>query len=63
MLRQLFARVGLLERNAPGSSDSDELGGEEFKLPKTTSLVIVIAYNIMLQVRSTYAIVVHGSMV
>jgi hypothetical protein len=61
MLRQLLARAGLLERNAPGS-DSDEPGGEEFKLPKMASLVIVIAYNTMLQVRSTYAIAVRGSM-
>ncbi|KAG6380755.1 hypothetical protein JVT61DRAFT_5138 [Boletus reticuloceps] len=49
MLRHLIARV-LLQRNASGNN-TDELGGEEFKLPRTASLVIVIAYNIMLQVR------------
>lgn len=55
MIREAFAtdsattRAGLLEGNVqvPGS---DELG-EEFKLPKMASLVIVIAYNTMLQVR------------
>lgn len=60
MIRKAFAagpvtRAGLLERNVPGSN-SGELG-EEFKLPKMASLVIVIAYNTMLQVRGYYTIV------
>ncbi|KAG8219390.1 major facilitator superfamily domain-containing protein [Butyriboletus roseoflavus] len=46
MSRQLLVRAGLFRSNAP---DSNELGGEEFKLPKMASLIIVIVYNIILQ--------------
>ncbi|KAH0834725.1 major facilitator superfamily domain-containing protein [Lanmaoa asiatica] len=46
MLRQLPMCAGFLGKNAPGDS---KLDGEEFKLPKMTSLVIVITYNILLQ--------------
>lgn len=60
MLRQLLVRAGLFSPDAPG--DSNELSEEEFKLPKMTSLVIIITYNIIMQVRN-YAILVHGSMV
>ena len=57
MLRQILARASWLQRNAPGSH-LDELDGlgEEFKLPKMPSLVIMIVYNIMLQVRSSAAL-------
>lgn len=52
MFYQLLARVGFnrVLRSSLASSDSDKLG-DEFKLPRMASLVIVIAYNIMLQVR------------
>ncbi|KAH0834726.1 hypothetical protein J3R83DRAFT_10277 [Lanmaoa asiatica] len=46
MLRQRPVRATLLRRNILG--DSNELDGEEFKLPKLASLAIVIAHNIML---------------
>lgn len=58
-LRQLLVRAGLFRRNASGGPS--ELRGEEFKLPKMASLVVVIVYNMMLQVRS-YTLLVHGSM-
>lgn len=49
MFRQLLVCGGLPRRNTPGGSD--ELGGEEFKLPEMTSLVIIITFNMLLQVR------------
>ncbi|KAF8131639.1 MFS general substrate transporter [Boletus edulis] len=58
MLRHLLARAVLLQRNASGNN-SDELGGEEFKLPRTASLVIVIAYNMMLQL--SFFVVISSS--
>lgn len=50
MLQQLLSRAGLIRTPRNSLGDSDELG-DEFKLPKMASLVIVIAYNTMLQVR------------
>ncbi|KAN0100201.1 Major facilitator superfamily domain containing protein [Tylopilus felleus] len=58
MLRQLLACVSSLHRNAHGNH-SGELDGEEFKLPKMTSLVIIIAYNIMLQI--SFFIIISSS--
>ena len=47
MLRQFPVRAGLFRSGAPGSNEL----GEEFKLPKMTSLVIIITFNMLLQVR------------
>lgn len=57
MLQHLLVRAGLFRSNA--LRFSNELGGEEFKLPKIASLVIVITYNMLLQVRG-YAVLVCG---
>ncbi|KAG8219389.1 major facilitator superfamily domain-containing protein [Butyriboletus roseoflavus] len=57
MLRQLLVRACLFRSNAPG--DSNELDGEEFKLPKIASLVIIITYNMLLQL--SYFILISSS--